>query len=664
MRTCGIAVAAIAMMAAAAGSIGAQSVLGRNLIVNGDAESGPGTDATGAPVTSIPGWSIANGTPDVLLYGKDDTFAVDSIGPANRGGKYFTGGPANAFSAIGQDIDVSSGSAAIDAGTATFAASAYLGGLAHQTDSAKLVVTFLSATGGTLGSVALGPVASTDDLYYDGLQFRREIGFVPASTRKIHVSLEMTRSDSNDDYNEGSADNLSLVLNTPGAAQSVLGANLIANPGAEAGPNAEATASEAIALDLPSWSRTGYFSTEAYEPDGDVLLFSSPGPADRGVSYFTGGPSNAGSTAYQYIDVSAAASLIDSGKVTYAASAWLGGFDAQEDHVVETITFLGASHVVLGTAAQLGPVTAEERNNIASLYQRSTNGTVPAGTRFIKVLLTMTRTDGNYDDGYADNLSLVLNSTAASGPTIAQGGVITASGFGGFTSISPGTYIEIYGSNLATSNRTWGGSDFQGFNAPTSLDGVGVTVGGQKAFVYFVNPGQLDVLVPDNISPGTAQVVVTNGGVSSNSYSVNVNALAPGFLAPPSFVVNGKQYIVALFPDGVTYVAPTGAIPGVNSRPAKPGETILLYGVGFGPVNPSIPAGQIVQTANSLRNPLELKIGGAVASQQYAGLAPGFVGLYQFNIVVPQVAANPASAVTFTVGASPGTQTLYIAVGQ
>jgi uncharacterized protein (TIGR03437 family) len=86
-----------------------------------------------------------------------------------------------------------------------------------------------------------------------------------------------------------------------------------------------------------------------------------------------------------------------------------------------------------------------------------------------------------------------------------------------------------------------------------------------------------------------------------------------------------------------------------------------MYGVGFGPVSPAIPEGQIVQEQNALPS-LNISIDGAPATVKYAGLAPNYVGLYQFNVVVPAIAASNAAPVTFTVGGVAGTQTLYLAV--
>jgi len=91
------------------------------------------------------------------------------------------------------------------------------------------------------------------------------------------------------------------------------------------------------------------------------------------------------------------------------------------------------------------------------------------------------------------------------------------------------------------------------------------------------------------------------------------------------------------------------------------GDTIVLYGVGFGPVVPNIPAGQLVGQSNTLSSSLQIFLGGSPATVLYSGLARNYTGLYQINIVVPNVAAN-AVPLTFALGGMAGTQTLYIAV--
>jgi len=247
--------------------------------------------------------------------------------------------------------------------------------------------------------------------------------------------------------------------------------------------------------------------------------------------------------------------------------------------------------------------------------------------------------------------------------SLPSGGVVSASAFGGFSAISPGSWIEIYGGNLSLDTRGWAGSDFNGNNAPTSLDGTTVTIDGQSAFVDYISPGQVNAQVPSNITTGSQQVVVATALGVSAPYSITVNPTQPGLLAPADFKVNGAQYLAALLSDGVTYVLPTGAISGVPSQPAHPGDTIILYGVGFGTVTPEIPAGEIVQQSNTLSNKLQILLGGKSATLSYAGLAPGYVGLYQFNVVVPDVAVSDMVSVTFNLGGVPSTQSLYTAIG-
>jgi uncharacterized protein (TIGR03437 family) len=237
----------------------------------------------------------------------------------------------------------------------------------------------------------------------------------------------------------------------------------------------------------------------------------------------------------------------------------------------------------------------------------------------------------------------------------------SAGGFGGFPSIAPGTWIEIFGSNLAADTRQWAASDFNGINAPTSLDGTKVSIGGQPAFIDYISSGQVNALVPSNVPTGLQQIIVTTAQGASPAYNVTVNAAEPGLLAPSSFNIGGIQYAVALFTDGA-YALPAGAIAGVASRPAKPGDVVTLCGIGFGPVTPTIPAGQVVQELNSLTLSLQMSVRGVTAPLSYDGLAPGFAGLYLFNVTVPNLPPGTA-ALTFSLGGVPGTQTLYLSIG-
>jgi uncharacterized protein (TIGR03437 family) len=246
------------------------------------------------------------------------------------------------------------------------------------------------------------------------------------------------------------------------------------------------------------------------------------------------------------------------------------------------------------------------------------------------------------------------------GPSVT--GVITPSAYGGFHAAAVGSFVEIYGSNLAGTTRGWTTSDFNGPNAPTSLDGVSVTVGGTAAFISYVSPAQVNIQVPSGVPNGATRVVVSYKSQSSTAATLTINAQEPGFLAPASFNVNGKQYVAAIHSTTGAYVN-GGNIPGIPTAPAAPGETLILYGTGFGPVQGGSDTGTLAPAQTTLSNKLTMTIGNSAATISYAGLAPALVGVYQFNVVVPGNVPNGDQAVLSTLNGTAETlQTLFLTV--
>lgn len=249
----------------------------------------------------------------------------------------------------------------------------------------------------------------------------------------------------------------------------------------------------------------------------------------------------------------------------------------------------------------------------------------------------------NYTSGapvQASNLVIVQSITelvATDPPSISQGGVISASAFGAYGYAAPGSYLEIFGSNFSLETSDWSGS-FTGNAAPTQLDGVSVTVGGQRAFVSFVSPTQVNVQVPSTVSIGqTLAVVLTSRGQTTGAFALPVRPVAGGLLAPGSFKIGERQYVYAT-KGNTSAIVSNGSIPGLPLAPAVPGEVLVMYGSGFGAMSPfTIPiAGQIPQTVGTrLQFPVTIRIGGIDSQVLFGGVIPGFVGLYQFNIVVP-----------------------------
>jgi uncharacterized protein (TIGR03437 family) len=623
----------------------AQSVLGGNLIVNGGAETGSaGTLAT--VITTVPGWTISKGA-NVLAYNVTGNLQSTDPTPPDHSFQYFASGPSNLglVATFTQDIDVSSAATAINGQTVKFTASAFLGstkgtGLASP---AQVDVAFKNGNGQVFSTATLGPLGYNGN----GMTLQQQIGLVPSGTVKITVTLTLrTGCENAAQCAYGSADSLSLLLTTLGTSPgTVLGTNQIANPGAESGSAAALSATTSY---IPGWSNSGGANVAAYGGTGWVLL-SDPGPVDRGVNLFHGGGSAA--DMYQDLDVSPAASLIDQSQVKYEVSAWLGGVAGVTSPTL-VYTFFDWSGKQLAATAQLGPAS----HTGAALVLTSHSDTLPPGTRRVHINLKL-----GTANLAADNVAFVL---AAPGgpPVITPGGVISAGAFGAFTTVTPGTWIEIYGMNLSSTARSWAGSDFMNGIAPTMLDNVGVSVGGKAAFVDSIGPGQVNALIPSDAPLGPTVLTVANANGTSDGYALQVNPTQPGFLAPPAFTIGGKQYVAALFPDAQTFALPTSAIPGVPSRPAKSGDVLTIYGIGFGPVNPAIPAGTVVTQSNSLATQISVSFGSTSANLTYYGLVPSFTGLYQFNVVVPAVAANNALPISFTLGGLKGSQTLYIAV--
>ena len=274
----------------------------------------------------------------------------------------------------------------------------------------------------------------------------------------------------------------------------------------------------------------------------------------------------------------------------------------------------------------------------------------------------------NYKGGALtdQNVVLVLSVTVLGpAPSISAGGVITASGYGAFPVAAPGSFIEIYGSNLAGgSGRGWAPGDFKNGVAPQLLDGVTVTIGGRQAYIIYVSPTLVSAQVPAGVATsGSVSVVVNYNGQASAPVMLAMKPFAGGLLATPNFKVGDKQYVVAVHASNGAYVS-NGSIPDVPAAPAVPGETLLFYGIGFGPVNPSsVPiAGQIVQGRADITTSLQFNIGGSPAQVVFAGLAPSLVGLYQFNVTLPQDVADGDQPLQVVLGGEPIAQTLYVPV--
>jgi hypothetical protein len=148
------------------------------------------------------------------------------------------------------------------------------------------------------------------------------------------------------------------------------------------------------------------FTAVPYGAPG-FLTRASHGPRNRGHNFFAGGVDGIHSVGTQTDSLAKWRSWIKTGHARFTLSAWLGGFATQNDNAVLTITWQSRTGNSLGSAS-VGPVRSNARHGVTKLLLRTTSGTVPRGATSVLVKLSMKRTEGTYNDGYADNLSLVL----------------------------------------------------------------------------------------------------------------------------------------------------------------------------------------------------------------------------------------------------------------
>jgi uncharacterized protein (TIGR03437 family) len=241
------------------------------------------------------------------------------------------------------------------------------------------------------------------------------------------------------------------------------------------------------------------------------------------------------------------------------------------------------------------------------------------------------------------SVTIVVTYMPTTGPSINSAGIVSAGG--SQNQLRPGSWGTIYGSKLSTTApRDWAPADFNGNAFPTALDGVSVLVGGMPAYIRSISPTQINFQCPDGVGTGLVSVTVTNSLGTSNSVMATVSNYAPAFFIGISTAT--RNYVAATESPttGVVYIGPANS-PGV--RPAKAGENLTLWGTGFGPTSPNVGAGSIYNGVAPLNDAVNILLDGVPVTPQFAGLSAA--GLYQFNIVVPNLPSGDHK-LTATIG--------------
>jgi len=229
-------------------------------------------------------------------------------------------------------------------------------------------------------------------------------------------------------------------------------------------------------------------------------------------------------------------------------------------------------------------------------------------------------------------------------------GVVNAASFQPITaSLAPGELITLFGTGLASTTLTSvGGQAF-----PLSLGGVSAAIDDLPCPIYYVSPTQMSIIVPYGVAAnqtGLANIQVTNNNVKSNVVQMYLTDALPGVFSqetnPILTTVDADEPSI----DGIGYAAALHANYSLitPSNPAQPGETILVYLTGLGTVTPTVtdgaigPSGPLSQSdlngAGNLGVFFNDYVNGSFGNQAtiaFAGLAPGFAGLYQLNVTIP-----------------------------
>jgi uncharacterized protein (TIGR03437 family) len=231
-------------------------------------------------------------------------------------------------------------------------------------------------------------------------------------------------------------------------------------------------------------------------------------------------------------------------------------------------------------------------------------------------------TEDNASDpaGYEVSLGVLMPAITGTGVFLSPQGIANGASFApAGDPIAPGEFVSLFGTGLSAETKTAAPP------YPPGLSNVSVLIDDVQAPISLVSSTQINVLVPYATAGPTATIVVNNNGAMSNTVTVPVAATAPGVF---SLTSNGIGNGAILHAD---YTLVTTA------KPAATGETVLVFLTGLGAVTPPVPDGKAGSgtTLNYVNAPVTALIGGLPATVSFAGLAPGYPGLYQLNVVVP-----------------------------
>jgi uncharacterized protein (TIGR03437 family) len=233
-------------------------------------------------------------------------------------------------------------------------------------------------------------------------------------------------------------------------------------------------------------------------------------------------------------------------------------------------------------------------------------------------------------------------------PTVSADEIVNAAS--DQSGLAPGSLFTVFASNLATGSTAANNGSNGGSNSgpwATAWNGISVKINGVAAPLALVSPAQINAQVPYEIAPGTAQLTIESSGAATGPVDLTIQPASPGIF------VDGSGRAAATNQDG------TQNSPG---NPAQIGSFVSIYLTGQGLVNPQAVTGApapLDQLLNTVAQ-TTATIGGVPASVSFSGLAPGFVGLCQVNLQIPDLPAGDQQVILTIGGAASNPATITV----
>lgn len=227
-------------------------------------------------------------------------------------------------------------------------------------------------------------------------------------------------------------------------------------------------------------------------------------------------------------------------------------------------------------------------------------------------------------------LAACLRAQATNAPDYTAAGIVNGASFA--PGLSANTIGSLFGTNLSWSTDALQAGDVSAAVMPTSLANVSVYFEGWPAYLFYVSPSQINFLVPNVLLPGAFQFWVDRQGIRGPIVTVTLQNAAPAMF----------QY-----PAGTAIATHSNGSLVTTNAPASAGEIVALWATGLGNTIPGVDDGAIPPAAQSLSqlSQFDVWINGAPIDHSlilYAGVAPGYAGLYQINVKLPDpLPANP-----------------------